>query len=764
MRRLALPLSLIYAGFFLTSAAQAQSASAPAGGTAALAPSDESFLEAITVTATSTPRSIEQTAGSIGVVDREQIELTQAQDTRDLLLFEPGVYVEGSPARLGLGGFNIRGIGGNRVATRVDGVPVTEQFSFGPLAIQRSTIDVEALQSVEILRSAGSSLYGSDALGGVVSLVTRDPADILGGERGVIGGRAGYNSAADEAIGGANLAGAAGRWSGSLSLSYRDGEASDNQGENDSESASRTTPNPLERTSADLLGKVVLDARDNWRLRLGLEHFSTESAGEIFTSRTTQDLGPVFGPGVTYRIATENFDARDEAERNRFTLDSYSTFADSAIDSLVARVYGYESRTDQDVDELVRTTMGGGPFGPLRTSAAHRIGLFRFDQDGYGTELQAKKTFETATLGRHLFTFGASYDQTSFDQLRDREDTNPATGATLPSSLAYPTKYFPASNLAKLGIYLQDEIELASGRLRLVPGVRFDRAELDADQNDPIYLSGNPGTRIPEDASHDALSPRLGAVVALSGSWSAFAQYAHGFRTPPYSDVNSGFTNLTSGYTALPNPDLDPETSDNFELGVRGRLGRGALSVTLFDNRFEDFIELVAIGVDEATGLLEYQSRNVGEVRVRGIELAADARFGDAWTLRGAASYIDGENETIEAPLNSVPPSRVVVGLTWRPAERLTAGISSSYLFEKRASEIDDSTVDQFATPDAWVVDATASYAVTPHVTVEAGLFNLLDEKYWEWGDVQGVAATSAVLDRYSSPGRNLSANLRVRW
>ena len=74
------------------------------------------------------------------------------------------------------------------------------------------------------------------------------------------------------------------------------------------------------------------------------------------------------------------------------------------------------------------------------------------------------------------------------------------------------------------------------------------------------------------------------------------------------------------------------------------------------------------------------------------------------------------------------------------------------------------STGASFATPSAWLVDATAAVHLTDAISLEAGLFNLLDETYWEWGDVQGLAAGSPVLDRYSSPGRNVAATLRLHW
>ena len=722
-----------------------------------------SFVETLTVTATSTPRAVEDTAATVGIVSRRQIEETLAGDSRDLVVFEPGVVVEGSPARIGLSGFSIRGIGGNRVATRVDGVPLPEQFVFGPLAAPRASIDPEALASVEILRSAGSALYGSDALGGVVSLVTRDPSDYLGDRATYYGGRVGWDGRAEESTVAATAAGARGRWSGALTLEERDGGPARNQGTVRTEDDGRTAPNPLDRQAIAALGKIVFDARADWRLRLSAELHRTDTEGEVFTSRTVQDLGRQMGPGVTYTLATEDFDVDDAVSRDRLSLESIAQPEVALADTFIARLYVQQSRTDQRVLERVRTTRGGGPFGPLRSTLAQRDGLFRFDQDTAGGELQAKRQLGFAGAA-HLVTYGVAFSRDRFDQLRDREDTDPATGAVLPSSAAYPTKYFPRSKVDELGVYLQDEIELLAGRLRLVPGVRYDRAVLDAEEGDAVFLAGNPGAKPPTGAEHAAVSPRFGAVVALSSSWNLFAQYARGFRTPPYSEVNVGFTNFTSGYTTLPNPDLDPETSDNLELGLRGGFGPGSASLTLFDNRFADFIQQVSLGRNTASGLVEYQSRNVGRARIRGLEVAGDARLGQAWTFRGAAAWIEGEDRDRGVPLNSVPPPRLVVGASYRPARPWRASLVASYLFAKSESDVDTTAVAQFATPSAVVIDATAGIDVGSHLVVEAGVFNLLDETYWEWGDVQGLSRTSPVLDRYTSPGRSAAAHLRFRF
>ena len=145
------------------------------------------FLDSVTVSATLRPAPLVETPGTVTVMDDETIQGRMFESFADLVKYEPGVYVENNVTRLGLNGFNIRGIGGNRVMTQVDGVQTSEQFDFGPFNIHQVAFDVDALKSVEIVRSANSALHGSDALGGVVSLFTKDPADYLQDERGASG-------------------------------------------------------------------------------------------------------------------------------------------------------------------------------------------------------------------------------------------------------------------------------------------------------------------------------------------------------------------------------------------------------------------------------------------------------------------------------------------------------------------------------------------------------------------------------------------------
>ena len=80
---------------------------------------------------------VKETPGTVSVIDAETIERRLIENIADLVKFEPGVYIETNLTRIGLNGFNIRGIGGNRVMTQVDGVETSEQFDFGPFNVHQ---------------------------------------------------------------------------------------------------------------------------------------------------------------------------------------------------------------------------------------------------------------------------------------------------------------------------------------------------------------------------------------------------------------------------------------------------------------------------------------------------------------------------------------------------------------------------------------------------------------------------------------------------
>ena len=176
---------------------------------------DAAEFDRVVVTATRTERAIVDVPNTVDTIERERMDELLVRDLKDLFRYEPGITVTDSVGRFGLGDIRIRGLGGNRVRIQTDGIPVSDAFSIGSFSnANRNFVDFDTLERVEVVRGPTSSLYGSDALGGVVSFITRDPADYLdAGKDAYFGFRLGYESDWNGLFGGATAAfgGGAGR-------------------------------------------------------------------------------------------------------------------------------------------------------------------------------------------------------------------------------------------------------------------------------------------------------------------------------------------------------------------------------------------------------------------------------------------------------------------------------------------------------------------------------------------------------------------------
>src|SRR5699024_4251275 len=136
--------------------------------------STEASLEEVTVTATRTKRKVSEVPESISIVDTEQIRTRQAADIGDVLRYLPNVELEGGPRNLGVNPV-IRGMGDDRILILLDGA--RQDFNRGHDA--RIFIDPSLLKQVEVMRGPASAVWGSGALGGVMSFTTLDATDLL---------------------------------------------------------------------------------------------------------------------------------------------------------------------------------------------------------------------------------------------------------------------------------------------------------------------------------------------------------------------------------------------------------------------------------------------------------------------------------------------------------------------------------------------------------------------------------------------------------
>jgi hemoglobin/transferrin/lactoferrin receptor protein len=725
---------------WLALAACAHAAPDPATGGAADAATPRDF-DRLQVTATRTQRAIVDVPASVDVIDREQMDQELVHDLKDLLRYTPGVSVTGNSGRFsGIGGIRIRGLDGNRVLIQTDGIPVADGFSFGSyLNANRNLVDMETLKRVEIVRGPASSLYGSDALGGVVAYVTKDPADYLApGKDRYVGLKFGYEGDWDGLFAGALVAFGGARWSGMAAVSHRQGQESETQGDNRSTGATRTAPNPLSSDGRSLLSKLVYAPSANQRFKLTVE--GNEDYGRIDALSN-----------VTAAILSQR--GRDHQTRARVSLaheiDQWDTpFADD----LQWQLYRQDSESLQRTDER-------------RSNNTLRHNEHNFDQRLYGLQANLHKRVDQGRVV-HDISYGLDLSWSDIHEKRDGHTQNLRTGAISKTVglETFPVRDFPITETTKAGLYLQDEMRLADGRVSLIPGVRVDYYRL-SPELDAIFAGDNPGVAAKKITDHN-VSPKLGAIWRIDAAWSLYANYAHGFRAPPYNDVNIGFTNLVVGYTAIANPDLKPETSKGAELGLRYVGAAGYAGLSGYYNDYRDFIESYSFVGFNADGLMLYQSRNVDHVVIKGVEAKAGVDFGAlsarwaGWSLHASAAYAHGDNKTDAAPLNAIDPLRGVVGLAY-DRDLWGAQLVGTFVAKKQRP----ASASYYTPPGYATLDLLAHWNFTPGARLNVGVFNLADRRYIDWNALPGATlAGSTVLDRYTGAGRNVSVSLALDW
>jgi hemoglobin/transferrin/lactoferrin receptor protein len=745
------------------------SASAPGALHAQAAPETE--LRAVTVTSTRTERPVHDAPATVSVIDAAQMDEELARDITDLVRYEPGVSVGDNAGRFGPNSFNIRGIGGNRVLMQVDGIRLPDAFSFGSFSsASRNVVDIDALKAVEILRGPGSSLYGSDAIAGVVSYITKDPSDYMSlTDKAVFASlKGGYASADDSWLTTATLAGGRGDLQGMLVATYRTGHETENKGTVGGTGSSRTEPNPQSYDDANFLGKLVFRLDANNRFKLTAEHFRDETSTNVLT------LNP-------QTPTTSTLTGDDQSRRDRISLEQEHRNPGGGLFQIARwQVYLQESETSQQTHEQRANAAFSGFTGHCSgtTAGANTCDYsrsFDYRQRVAGFNAQLEKLFDAGSWA-HRLVYGLDLSRTRTSELRDGVVSIVPLGITTKSITpdAFPLRDFPESDTTQSGLFVQDEIR--HGKWSVIPGLRYDYYRLEP-KPDAIFTADNPGIT-PVEKKEDAASPRLGLLFRATPRYTVFGQYAHGFRAPPYNDVNLGFTNFAFGYTAVPNPDLKPERSRGAEIGLRGDFGaRGRFSLAAFHNRYRDFIssqeQLDCPGDPACSPLVPFtfQSRNIANVRISGFEARGEAALGAGFGLIGALSYAEGEDTDTKQPVNSVDPLKLVTGLRYdAPAKRWGGELVGTFVAKKDGGDIDQtSTPVPLAIPSYSVLDLIGYWNLSKRTELRFGVFNLTDEKYYLWSDVQGAGGgtaalpTAASIDRFSQPGRNLRITLKYQ-
>ncbi len=702
-------------------------------------PEDTTVLDDMVVVAYKQARPVQEVVGDVSVISAGQIETTLSQDIANAIKYEGNIHIEDGGTRFGTSGINIRGIGGNRVAIEIDGAPNAKTFDLGSYSFATSSFpEIDLIQNIEILKGPASTLYGSNALGGIVAINTWDPDVLLANHPddnwtrlrlGYDGKRHGrfvtLSSAWDHENHGLLL-----------SVTQRDGKGVVNENSN-------LPKDTADWDSQSIFGKWNIDTANGNTWSLGFRAQQKDQFTQI---------NSFIGEGRFIR--TTALSGKDESKDHQFSLSYDFNLSSGWADQGTALVYHAGTELTQDTFEN-RFSRRGTPLFQFRQ--------FNFDSNRTGLELNFTKTFSTDRT-QHQLIYGLEYVSTEVTESRDARETNLDTNITTNVVLGenFPLRDFPITDVKELGLFIHDEITFGDSAWTLVPALRFDHYDLSPNR-DQLFDNGSGDAEVVSIIESD-FSPKLGVMYDLNDEINVYAQYVRGFRAPPYDDVNIGFNLALFNYQAIPNPDLKSETSNGLEIGFRYSGDAHQINFNVFHNDYQNLIvSRDLVGADPDSGALIFQSRNVEDATIYGAELDFQWQITDHWSSGWQLAYTRGENDNTSQPLNHISPPKATGHVKWQsPDGNWDAGLYG--IFSQAQNRVDDEDDELFKTPGYATFDLMLGYQISHNSQLRLGIYNLTDKKYWLWQQVRNFDNFDPIIEAMTQASRHVKLAYTIEW
>ncbi len=702
--------------------------------------------EVVTVSAKQ-PVPIGEVVGSVAVISQDEIEARLVSDVSQLLENTIGITVpkDISSGRSRNSDVVIRGVGNNRVNIFIDGFRTGDAYQSGGYG--KDLVDTELLKRVEILKGPSSSLYGSDGLAGTIAYTTKDASDIADESNPYLSATLSsqdVNSQEKVTVLGAMVRN---NLEALVQLSTRE------MNEMEVHDSATETLNPMDGEQESILAKLKLSLNNGSSINITFDNQELDSEYNLLT-----DLGSGFSAA---NMQVENVSSSlglDNLTRERFSITYEFSGKNSLFDSGVIRSFSQttDQRTTTSKNKAIMVMPAFGPPIPsfVPTSEASD---FDFNQEVSGFSLEMIKV-----IGNHNIIYGVESETAEYSRNNDKTEVNLITGdvnKTLANTL-YPHKRFPDSEVTREAIFINDRIYL-NDKTTAVLGARYDSYDQKA-KTDALHARNNIFGHEVKPRSDSQASMKVGLIRDISGDMSLFLQYAEGYRNPNFDEAYNTYTNLAQMYTIIPNPNITAETSEGFEIGLRGSLTNTSWSLAYYKNDYKDFIAYEYL-FPPIQGVLQVQYQNLGSVETNGIEFESKTVFNDSFSASFGVSLNEGRED--DGYLESLSPDHAKISLSWiSDSGRLSWNTISTLMKSSRSilsPVCDRSGVCSPAQETAGRVtlDTYLNFDLTEKVNIKFGVRNLTDIKYWDYPTITGQAAGTA--DEYLMPGRNISFSIR---
>lgn len=685
---------------------------------------EDQQLDNIVVSASGFEQAMVDAPASISVISREELSRQRVTSIADALRNVEGVDIGGSVGKTGGSNISIRGMPSDYTLILIDGRRQNTAGSVTPNGFGETSTSffppISSIERIEVIRGPMSTLYGSDAMGGVINIITRRVGREWTGSTGVentfnedrdFGDRREINLYTSgplvEDTLGLQLRGRVYERDAS-ELTYTDGDGNPIE-------VSQRGPSPVEGDTYNIGGKLTWTPSDSHDLWLDGEvnrqRYNNDECQLGTLDGRTRSCAPAPGSATGYS---------DELrfEREQIAIGHTGRFASGTLESSLMR------NTTETKGRTIPGDVGVAYEGfPSIVGGAPR------ELETTNTVLDSKFIMP---LGNHMTTLGL--------QWWDAELDDGLAGETFAQTT--------------WSLFAEDEWMLRDD-LALTLGGRYDH----------------------HDAFGSQFSPRGYLVWNTTPNWTLKGGVSRGYKTPTLNDLHDGINGVTGQGTVLTigNPDLEPETSTSSEIGAHYDNQQGfTASATLFHNQFDDKIAsgsdiLVENDLLIPDGLYS-QDINIDEAITQGVELSTSYQFAPDWHVNANYTYTDSEQKSGDnegEPLTDTPEHAINATLRWQATAKLDTWLSAEYRSERyrnRESVRGAPSFDDLGDFKAYsLFHLGGNYAVTNQLNLSATIYNLFDKDFVDYR-AYGDGSSFGNVYANSEEGRRLWLSARYEF
>jgi outer membrane receptor for ferrienterochelin and colicins len=648
----------------------------------------------IVVSATGYELNVQDAPATISVITADEIKQRSYTDITDVLMNVPGVHIQGGGVEQSV---MMRGMSSDYTLFLVDGKRMQDNQAFGLNGAQAGTPinflpPLDSIERIEVIRGPASSLYGSDAIGGVINVITKKVMNDFGGSFTTEYIKSGPgNDVTNDGVNASlalNVPIIRDRLSLQITAGARYQDEADYVGGADSAAADP------EFKRKNVAGKLSF--------RLDDANTFTAGGGHTIQERTAT-------PG-------KSIAATDDATYNKSLRDNYFLTHEGDFGSLVWNSYvTYDTSSN-----------------PTRVNAT--------TGNSIGFDTFVANTQAALALSRHKIVAGANY----FHEKLEDGSTN---GLNLPG-IVVPTDVVTMDRKQYAG-FVEDNWEIVDDLSLLLSG-RYDYSE---------SFGGR-------------FSPKAYAVFNATDSLTIKGGVTSGYKVPSLRMAATDFGSTSMGGVIIGNPDLKPEKTVNYEVGV-SYVNRGAgisSSLTAYKSDFKDKLlrtgRVCAVNEVCQYGGVTYPAHqygyttyvNVDTAELKGVEWTVDWKIVDSLRYRHSYTYAQTEQTSgVNAgkPLNDIPEHMFNASVDWEATDALRVWGQLNYRGKTsgRTTSASGSATNDFRYPPYTFYNLGVVIEARKDVRLNLGVYNLTNKQ------VTPEDGFAYILD-----GRRFSASLGVSF